>query len=294
MPAPKNVLANFSSPSKRCISAIYGALFLIALFFVFGSKILAALTININNLPTSVTASEKFDVTVLLSGLESNVLYKVKSLGGSPGSDLYKLYTLGKDGSSWLAWNGAWDNMPETLSNASGSAQLIISSKFYNDFSGDAVYKIRIKKENSSTTNDSQEFNLRVNPTPSPSPSPTPTPTPTPSSTTEPSPTLSSTASPKPSSKSENKIEEESSFAKATEDEETDFTGEVLGATESSQSSFAETSEDKEENKKESKKHLILPFAIIGSGLLLLVAGSFPFLKNFIKNIRNKKKNYLS
>lgn len=117
---------------------------------------------------------------------------------------------------------------------------------------------------------------------PTPTPSPTPTSTPTPTSSPIPSPSLSPnpTSSPEPNSTPEREIKEEI--------EEASFTGEVLGATESSQA--AKTEEQPEEDKKRSKKHLILPFAIIGSGLLFLLAGSFPFVRNFVKKKINKKK----
>ncbi len=173
---------------------------LLFISFLFSSSIFAAPIIDVVGLPNVATASARFDVVISLSNLEPVAKYKVKALGGSPASNLRRLYTLGRNGQSWLAWNGPWDSMPEVLSDASGSGRLTIGDKFYSDFEGDAVYRVRIKKDGASSYYDSQEFSLTVDP--KPTPTPTPTLSPSPSPTSVPTATLVPTPTPTPSSAS--------------------------------------------------------------------------------------------
>ncbi len=178
----------------------YWLIVLLFINFSFLPPVFAAPVISVVGLPDVATASAKFDVVILLSNLEPAAKYKVKALGGSPASNLQKLYTLGQDGQSWLAWNGSWDSMPEVLSDASGSGQLTASNKFYDDFEGDAVYKVRIKKVGGNNYYDSQELSLVVNPGPisTATPIPTPLPTSSPLPTMVPSPTIPSSPTPTP------------------------------------------------------------------------------------------------
>jgi len=170
---------------------------LLFIFLLSPLSVLAAPTIDIADLANQATASARFNVLVLLSGLEPNVKYRVKALGGPPDSSLRKLYTLGENGQDWLAWNGSWSNMPEISADATGSGRLVVGNKFYDDFSGGAVYKVRIKKDGSGTNYyDSQEFALTVDLKPSPISTPTSTMAPT--STNTPTPTAASTATPMP------------------------------------------------------------------------------------------------
>lgn len=254
----------------KFLSAILGAIFF-GLIFV--SKINAAPSITVSGVPGAITAGDGFTVSVSLSGLDANILYRVKSVGDSPeATSKYKVDTLGDDLTSWLAWNGKWLEMPKVSANASGSAQLNIKSRFHSDFRGEAVYQIKIARDSdTSNANVSDEFKLVVNPATSPSPS-----TSVSSSddngdniSPSPSPSRSPSASPKATTKP---------TPSPINDDEASETAEVLAAqTESSASPSASPQPEKKPFRPS------LPLIISISGVLFLLAASFPLIKSKIK-----------
>ncbi len=105
-----------------------------------------------------VTADTPFLVAITISGAAPNTSYFVKTVGGvSTGSaDLRAVSTLNASGSGFLAWNGSWASMPSVTTDASGSASLVVESRFNSAATviGNNLFFVRIRKTDSETNLD--------------------------------------------------------------------------------------------------------------------------------------------
>jgi hypothetical protein len=161
-------------------------------FFIFPTQAFSAPEIIIDTYPANIIAGQEFDVNFSVLGLPANTNYYSKSIGGI---DLEEVDTWNIN---WLQQNDAWTSMPTFTSNSEGSASASIKSRFaLTTLGGNKEYKIRIRKVDSSTNNDSPSVNILVA-TPIPTPTSTPTQTATATSTTTPTstPTKTATATP--------------------------------------------------------------------------------------------------
>jgi len=135
-------------------------------------------------------------------------------------------------------------------------------------------------------------------PTPTPTPAPTSTPTPTPSPTPTPKPTSTPTPTPKPTptpTKTPTVTPEILGAAEQDEATPSDAAGESEPDLEpADQHSSDETAQDVEadedgESAKDTSAYAT-PILIASSGLVLLVASSFPLLKKRVLDMRGKKR----
>jgi hypothetical protein len=161
-------------------------------FFVFPTPVLSAPEIIINTYPSNIIAGQEFDVNFSVLGLSSDTSYYSKSIGG------INLEEVDTWNINWLQQNDAWTSMPIFISNSEGSASASIKSRFaLTTLEGNKEYKIRIRKVDSTTNNDSPSVNILVaTPIPTPTSTPTQTATMTSTATTTPTPTKTATATP--------------------------------------------------------------------------------------------------
>jgi len=158
--------------------------------------ILATPTLNITKVPDSATIEESFSVEVVIVSLEPKEKYLIKAVGGE---SWYDVKTWSDKTDKWLAWNGAWDEMPETVALDDGTNISTISAKFIDTTTlGENQLKIKIVKwDEKSKPFYSNVVVIDVLPTPTPElteepepmEEPEPTDTPTPTSTPIPTPT---------------------------------------------------------------------------------------------------------
>ena len=153
-------------------------------FYILPTSIFSAPEIIINTYPMSIIAGQVFDVNFSVLGLPSNTNYYSKSIGGI---DFEEVDTWNIN---WLQQNDAWTSMPTFTSDSEGSASASIKSRFaMTTLGGSKEYKIRIRKIDSSTNNDSPSVNILVT-------TPLPTPTQTATATSTPTTTAASTSIP--------------------------------------------------------------------------------------------------
>jgi len=213
----------------RTISTLIISLFLLLLPKV----VLAALAVSITSLPSSAIAGEEFTVLFETSGLEPNVSYYSKALGGESFNEVDTW------NSSWLQQNAAWSSMPEFTSSLEGSASVSIKARFDPETTtGTKEFKIRIRKVNTDPNYDSLVSTISVmavtptptatatatatatstattTPTKTPTPTPTKSPTPKPTKTPTPEPeVLGEEATPLPETPTPSPITESSSKKK--------------------------------------------------------------------------------
>jgi len=255
--------------------------YLIALsaIFLFSPKvILATPTLNITEVPDSATIEESFSVEVVIISLEPKGKYFIKAIGGE---NWYDVKTWSDKTDEWLAWNGAWDEMPETIALDDGTSISTISAKFVDETTlGENQFKVKIVKwDETSKPFYSNVVVINVLPAPTPTPEPeetsepesedTPTPTPTPETPT-PTPTKKPTPKPTPT-------------LIPTP------TGEILGE-EATPAAEEATPTPMVLGEKTSNPVKFIPFVFIGLGsLLLLVSGGFilsPKLKMKYNHLR--------
>jgi hypothetical protein len=182
-------------------------LLIFCLFFIFPPKALAEPSVIVVSCPGTATITQSFQVEVGLSSLEAGEKYFVKSVGGK---DWYDVKTWNEASGTWLSLNSPWEEMPFVNASAEGTANLSLSSMFVEGTSlGDNLYKIRIRKEGSTTNYDSSPRTISVLAAPTPTPTATPeptaaptslpptaTPTPRPLTATSKPPTIKPTATP--------------------------------------------------------------------------------------------------
>lgn len=162
-----------------------------------------AVTVTINNPPTTVTESE-FILNVTVSGAsEGNNYLRV---------DLYKDGTTNYfgetySGSEWYSGSDYTKYFPITIISGSdwtGDVKARVGNPSTSDYDGQGSYKIRIRRYTNAGTQNADEANRSAVPitisvptlTPTPTNTPTPNPTSTPTSTSTPTPT--NTPTPKP------------------------------------------------------------------------------------------------
>ena len=181
------------------------------------------------------------------------------------------------------------------------NGEIIIDNYSYEDDPGDDISFGRKPDGNSwhrlqpPTEGESNNDSNIVDPSPSPSPSPNPSPSPSPSPKASPSPS-SETSSSSPASSSQssldltakNQVNEEVVLSKDLDVKEASFTGEVFGASESSQASMSA----EEEQKKPFK--FSLPLIISLAGILFLGTAAIPVLGPKIKELINKQNILIS
>ncbi|MCG2686360.1 hypothetical protein L6258_03260, partial [Candidatus Parcubacteria bacterium] len=128
--------------------------------FVGGDTGTAAFTFTI---PETVTAGEVFEVNVSLQSFDPQTEYRIKFLAAPAGGKFYDGRTLSADGSKYLAWNAAWNLLPQLATDTEGNAalnlQVIIND---NAPAGEYETKIRIRNNETEKTTDSEVQNFKV------------------------------------------------------------------------------------------------------------------------------------
>lgn len=145
----------------------------------------------ISSLPSQITKGQTFSVTLNIQA-KSNQSYQFKVYGGVNG-DNYSLEV--QNGDNWVnGYNGAWDSLPQVISDADGLASPNLILRFKTDkTSGTCQLIAKIKESNGNTYILSPTYSLDVIDPPPPTSTPTPTvplPTNTPASTPTPKPTI--------------------------------------------------------------------------------------------------------
>lgn len=272
-------------------------LFILFLFFIFVSDILAV-TIQISGAPATLSEEEEFSLNVAIQGSKSiaNKNYYLEAA-----------FTKKDSSPSYFGWtknnNEEWYNHGSNFSDfykitmspeASWSGTLKVKPDLTDSsFKGSDDYWLsvfRYTEGGSKGSDDCNQLLVFINhqesdPSPNPSPSPqstSPSPSPSPSISPFPSPTPIS-ATPPPSLSPEPSPTESNN-----KDEETDFTGEVFGATENSE----EEDENNEEKEEEEKKKLSIPLIISITGIVFLGAASFPVLKPKLNKFLKKRRKF--
>lgn len=263
------------------LKGLFFCLIALSAIFLFSPKvILATPTLNITEVPDSATIEESFSVEVVIISLEPKEKYFIKAIGGE---NWYDVKTWSDKTDEWLAWNGAWDEMPETIALDDGTSISTISAKFVDETTlGENQFKVKIVKwDETSKPFYSNVVVINVLPAPTPTPEPeedseeepesptsTPTPTPTPALILTPTPTKKPTPTPTLTPTPTGEILGEEATPAA---EEATPTPMVLG-------------------EKTSNPVKFIPFVFIGlGGLLLLVSGGFilsPKLKMKYNHLR--------
>jgi hypothetical protein len=171
-------------------------IFVILLCLLFTPNIvLAAASISITNLPSSITAYEGFDISINATNLDAGANYYIKSSAGDGSHDVETWTTKT---SEWLALDAQWEKMSEFTANES-TTSASVKARFKRDISGDKQIKVVVRKVGTTTDYDSNLKTINVlaatpeptqesTSTPSPSPTPTPTKSPTPKPTKTPTP----------------------------------------------------------------------------------------------------------
>ncbi len=185
----------------------YISLLGVFLFLFFSStNLVKAVTITINNFPSTISSTDPFQVGVTISGATNATNYLRV--------DLYKEGTVNYfgetyNGTDWYNGSDGKIYFPIQIQNASASATITsqIGNPSSTDYTGPGTYKLKIRRYTSSgsaSSNDIQtpadiQFIYSVpTPTPSPTSVPTnvPTSSPTPIKTSSPIPTKSPTPKP--------------------------------------------------------------------------------------------------
>jgi len=248
---------------------IFFFFFVLAIFLFLPEVILASPTLDITKVPNSITVEESFSVEVAFVGLEPKEKYFIKAVGGE---NWYDVKTWSDKTGKWLAWNGAWAEMPETIASDDSTSISTISAKFVDKTTlGENQFKIKIVKwDKTSNPFYSKDVVIDILPAPTPTPTPevteepeeTPTPTSTPTPTIKfiPTPTKKPTPTLKPSPTSTP-------------------AGEILGEEESATNAFypLEATEEAESTSQSgsSFKTRWLPKILLGVGFLLLFGAAF-------------------
>lgn len=159
--------------------------------------------INFTSIPSEVMRLTDFEVYSTFSGLDANVNYSVKALGGA---DFYDVQTYNNE--KYLPWNALWDDFPKFSTDGNGSGSIIIKCRFKEDTAiSSNQFIIRIRREDTTKNIDSETVSINVLPQPTETPKPTsqPTLTETPDPTKTPTPTnapsATKTPTPKPTQK---------------------------------------------------------------------------------------------
>ena len=155
------------------------------------------LPLTISGIPSQVTKNQQFSVGLNLH-VKANVSYQIKVYGGVNG-DNYSIED--QNGDSWInGYNGAWDSLPQIVTDTGGSATPNLNLRFKIDkTSGTCQLTAKIKETASNTYVLSTIYNLDVIDPPLPTSTPTPTvspPTNTPIPTATPKPSLTPTTTP--------------------------------------------------------------------------------------------------
>lgn len=254
---------------------------IITLFFIFPQNVMAV-SITVSNYPTSIS-SEIFTVDAMVTGATNATNYLRV--------DLYKDGTTNYfgetyNGSDWYSGSEGKNYFPILIQNSSASAtlQVQIGNPNISDYSGQGLYKLKVRRYTSSGSQSQNDVQSPVDiqitystPSPSPTESPTNPPTTTPtnpptaSPTKSPSPVPTKSSSPKPTATStptqfeqpEELVTTGLSFGKETTPEPT---GTVLGSS------------------KEKKKSPVLAIILITLGF-----GFLGYVGYLIYNMRNAK-----
>ncbi|MDO8621587.1 MAG: hypothetical protein Q7R31_04910 [Candidatus Levybacteria bacterium] len=178
-------------------------LFLCALIFSLYPRPVFAVTVTINNYPSTIT-DEPFTVTASISGATAGTNYLR--------IDIFKDQTTNYfgetfNGSDWYGGSTYSQYLPVAIQSGTvwgGSIQGRIGNPNATDYDGNGTYKIRLRRYTSgggSTATEANNSAVVVTialPTSTPTPTLTPTPTPTPAPTSTPVPTNTPTPKPTP------------------------------------------------------------------------------------------------
>jgi len=117
-------------------------------------------------LPATVTAGEGFDVPMTVKNADPSSEYYTKAVIGesTESASLRKGYTYNSVLNKWLAWNGAWDEMPTFATDADGGASFTLKSKVKDDTSSGTYYfLVRLRKVGTDDNLDSNAQTFSVN-----------------------------------------------------------------------------------------------------------------------------------
>jgi hypothetical protein len=242
-----------------------------------------AVTININNYPSTISSLDPFQVEVAVSGATNATNYLR--------ADLYKEGTTNYfgetyNGSDWYNGSDGKLYFPVQIQNASVSATISvqIGNPTNTDYQGPGTYKLKIRRYTSSgsqSSNDTQTpADLQITylfSTPTPTPTSSPTPTPTPTSTPVPTPTKTPIASPKPT------VKAGTPTPIPTPSSQPEILGESTTLPTITPSSDPKTSES-------NNKFPILAFVLIGVGIIFVGLSGFMAYKMRYNN-NNETKN---
>lgn len=264
----------------------------LSLLFVFASvsKIFAAPNVIISSFPSSVIAGEEFNICFDATDLSPNMQYNAKALGGNNFTEVDTW------NSSWLQQNASWSSMPEFSSDSEGKISTTVKARFEPETASDVKeLKIRIRKISTDPYYDSSVINISVAaPTPTPTPTPTNTPAPTDKPDNTPVPTSGPTSTPKPTvvptiKKLTPTLTPKPTGEESAHDEESSSDGLFLGASDSAENTASPSAAP--EPKIKSPIHPV-PIIITSLGVLLMIAGSSPYLIQYIKKIKKSRSSF--
>lgn len=258
-------------------------LFFIFLTFLLFPKKTLAVTINLSNVPSTIT-SDSFNINVSVSGPSDGKNYLR--------IDLYKEGTTNYfgetfNGSEWYSGSTGTSYFSVDIINSTASATLQgrIGNPSLTDYSGPGSYKLRIRRytvSGNSASSDQTPIDINIQvATPTPDPTTQPTSTSTPTSTSSPTPTVTSTP-----------IPTKTPTAKPTktptpEPTEESIENSVLGIQEEVSPSPTETPQDNLSKPKFS----ILALVFILFGFIFIGLAGFAFFKQKGLNNRESGKN---
>jgi len=179
-------------------------IFIAVLFSLHFANPALAVSVTITNFPSIIT-QDQFTITASVSGAATGTNYLRV--------DLYKEGTTNNyfgetyNGSDWYSGSDGLQYLPVSIvsgSIASATIQGRVGNPNSSDFTGNGIYKLRMRRytssggSGSSDTMSSVDVSITLVPTPTPTPTNTPTPTPTNTPTPTPTPTSSPTNTPTP------------------------------------------------------------------------------------------------
>lgn len=246
----------------------------IYLFSLFFSFPVFAVSVNISNVPETITDSP-FEFNVTISGASVGTNYLRTSIF-TPDTTNYFGYTY--NGSDFYNGSDYSQYLPVTI-NSEGSGSATVKAKIdptSSYFKGPGDYYLKIRRYTSASYNSASNIvtvainysNITPTQTPTPTPTPTSTPTPTPTPTQTATPTKTPTPTKRPTSTPTKSTSQNTSSSSANPN--LILPSSILGASVSASPTPSPT-------KTENNSFSFLNLVFIAGGIILILSGALVF-----------------